>query len=271
MEEPQEMKYKPELLVVQANELIRSQQESLNLVEAKLIKLAIAQISIDDTELKTYSCRITDLARFIGVKQDNIYRDVEQIIDNLMKKVITIKGPIKANGEYNWKKFHWVDTCFYDNGTITLRLSNSLKPYILGLKELFSRYDYENILRLPTSNSIRLYELLLSYEDLVNTHKEGFHPSTLFPEVEKADNELIFTIDYLKEYFDCKDKYSEDRGFIKRVITSSVNAINKNSPTYKVSYRTAKRGKKIYYILFKVNAWSDTDFIEFIRGSEDKA
>lgn len=274
MENVLAMKYNSESLVVQANELIRSPQDGLNLVEAKLIRLAISQIVETDTELRTYSCKVVDLAKFIGVAQDNIFRDMEQIIDNLMRRVITIidKTSIKRNGEYNYKKFHWVDTCYYNSGTITLKLSNELKPYLVGLNELFTRYGYENILKLPTSNSIRLYELLLSYESIVNTYEPGFRATKIFPEVDRADDELIFTINYLKKYFDCIGKYERDRDFVKRVIDSSVNAINKYSPTYRVSYRTARNGRKMGYVLFRVNAWSDEEFREFIvnRQGGDK-
>ena len=34
-----------------------------------------------------------------------------------------------------------------------------------------------------------------------------------------------------------------------------------------VSYRTAKEGRKIGYVLFKINAWKDEDFREFVRNN----
>lgn len=269
MENALEMRYEKEALVVQANELIRGLQDDYSLLEAKLIRLAISQISMEDTDLKTYTCRITDLASFLEIPQDNIYRDIEQTVDSLMKKVITIKDKSrkpKKNGEYPWKKFHWVDTCYYNSGIITLKMSSELKPYLLGLNYLFTEYGYEHILKLPTSYSIRLYELLVSYRNIINPYSASFKPTNLFPHIQKQDNELIFSIEYLKNYFNCANKYAQDRDFVKWVIKSSVNAINNKTPdsAIKVSYRTAKEGRSIGYVLFKINAWEDEDFRAFI-------
>lgn len=264
-----EMRYDKEALVVQANELIRSLQDDYSLLEAKLIRLAISQIAMEDTDLKTYTCRITDLAEFLDISQDNIYRDIESTIDSLMSKVITIKDKTKKpkrNGEYNYKKFHWVDTCFYNNGVITLKMSNELKPYLIGLNHLFTEYGYECILKLPTPYSIRLYELLVSYKNMINPYSTSYKPLNLFPQIQKDANELIFSVDYLKNYFNCADKYSQDRDFIKRVIAAAVKAINDKTPdsAIRVSYRTAKEGRKIGYVLFKINAWQDEDFRAFL-------
>lgn len=275
MENALEMKYNKEALVVQANELIRSLQEDYTLLEAKLIRLAISQITMDDTDLKTYTCRITDLASFLEIPPDNIYRDIQPTLDNLMSKVITIidksRKP-KKNGDYPWKKFHWVDTCYYNNGIITLKMSNELKPYLLGLNHLFTEYGYDCILKLPTSYSIRLYELLVSYKNMVNIYAPNFKPTNLFPQVKKDDNELIFSLEYLKKYFNCEEKYPYNKDFINRVIDSAVKAINNKSPgsVLRVSYRTAKEGRKIGYVLFKINAWEDKDFRDFIikNGTE---
>ena len=269
MENALEIKYNKEALIVQANDLIRGLRDDYTLLEAKIIRLAISQIVMDDTDLKTYNCRITDLADFLGITQDNIYRDVEATIDGLMRKVITIKDKTKKpkrNGEYHYKKFHWVDTCYYQNGILTLKMSDELKPFLLGLNQYFTEYGLECILSLPTNYSIRLYELLVSYQYTVNTYSNTFHATNLFPHIQKQDNELIFSVDYLKNYFNCQNKYEQDRFFVRWVIDASVRAINKKSTErgIRVSYRTAKEGRKIAYVLFKVNAWGDEDFIEFI-------
>lgn len=274
MENTFEMRYEPEALVVQANELIRSNQSDFSLLEAKLLRLAISQIVMEDTDLKTYTCRITDLAKFLNITADNIYREAENITDSLMSKVITIKDKSKKpkrKGEYPWVKFHWVETCYYNgDGLITLKLNDELKPYLLGLNRLFTEYGLECILNLPTNYSIRLFELLASYQNCVNSYSANFNPLNLFPHIQKQDNELIFSIEYLKEYFNCADKYEQDRDFVKWVIGSAVKAINNKGcdSTMKVSYRTAKEGRKIGYVLFKINAWEDEDFRNFLKKEE---
>lgn len=70
------IRYSKEYSIVQANELVRSKQDELSLLEAKLIRLAIAQVLQEDTDFKTYTCNVVDLARFLGISKDNIYRDI---------------------------------------------------------------------------------------------------------------------------------------------------------------------------------------------------
>jgi plasmid replication initiation protein len=257
-----------ELSVVQANELIRSKQDDLSLLEAKLIKVAISQIVMDDTDLRTYTCRATELADFLGIDQKTIYRDLETLAATILKKVISIKDKSKPrrNGQYNYKKFHWVDSFEYYNGLVTIKISEELKPYLLGLNALFTEYGLDSILGLPTPNSIRLFELLSSYESLTNPYSlRNQSYSTPYPHIPKAHNELIFSIEYLRKYFNCENKYPNTNHFIQYVIDISVKGINKNNPTMRVSYRTVKEGRSLAYVLFKINAWEDTDFIDFIR------
>ena len=272
METITEMKYNKDALVVQANELIRSKQDDLTLLEAKLVRLAIAQIIETDIDMRTYSCNVTELARHLGITQGNVYRDVEMLARGIMKKSIYVvdkKKPQKRNGQPNYELFPWIDYFSYNDGTITIRLSDKLKPLLIGLSEHFTKYGYGNIIALPSTNSIRLLELLTSYESIVNPYDSRKHQSP-FPHIEKADNEIIFTVEYLKEYFNCIDKYENNNDFIRRVIAASVKAINEKSTTHKVAYRTAKEGKRIGYVLFKINAWDDKEFLEFISNNNTK-
>ncbi len=269
MEFTNDIHYDKDALVVQANELIRSKQDELSLLEAKLVRLAISQIVMDDTDLRTYTCRITELAAFLGIPQDNIYRDIDDLTTSLMGKLIYIidkTKPKKRNGQPNYHKFPWVDYCSYIDGVLTIRISDKLKPYLIGLDRLFTMYGYECILTLPTAPSIRLFDLLSSYESLANPYNPRNNTYTnLFPQIPRDRNELIFSVDYLREYFNCGDKYPNTSDFMKWVIDISVKGINRKSPSMKVSYRTAKEGRKIGYVLFKINAWTDKDFIDFIK------
>lgn len=265
------IRYNDDYLVVQANELIKAKKDDLSLLEAKLIRIAISQINQGDNELYTYSCRATDLAKYLGIPQDNVYRDLQGIAESLMSKKIRFvdktKKP-KRNGEYNYQLVHWTDTIKYEDGIITIKLANELGEYLLGLNKLFTEFGIGCITKLGTSNAISLYELLASYAYTANVYRADFTPFNLFPVVDKADNEIVFSLDYLKAYFNCEGKYKNNGDFIKRVIEASVKQINENdsADSMKVSFRTAKEGRSIGYVLFKINAWGDSDFRDFVMG-----
>ena len=69
--------------VVQANELVRYKQGNMTMMEAKLLRLAIAQVLKEDTDFKTYVCKMTDLATFLNIPPNNAYRTFKNIADKL--------------------------------------------------------------------------------------------------------------------------------------------------------------------------------------------
>ena len=256
------IKYNKDFYVIQANELVRSKQDDLTLLEAKLIRLAITQVLRDDTDLKTYSCNVVDLANFLGIDNHNIYRDIQELSKSLMKKSIFIKDKTqpKRKGKENYKIFHWIDYVDYTDGVITFKLSDSLKPYLIGLEQLFTLYGYDAVIGLPTNYSIRLYELIASYQNMT----VRLMPDTNYTDIPIEKNEFIFTIDWLRDYFNCNDKYPNTGDFVKRVIDGAVKAIVKNT-LMRLSYRTVKKGRSITHIVFKLNEWTNQDFTDYVK------
>ena len=261
MSDSKPLKYDENFCVVQANELIRGKQEDMSLLECKLIRLAIAQVLKEDTDLQTYSCKAVDLATFLGISEQNIYRDLQKIEDKLLKRIIYIKdySRLDKKGNPGYRKFHWIETASYLDGVITYKLSSELKPYLVGLDKLFTEYGYDAILGLPTSYAIRLYELIASYQKLSISERGKM----LMYGMEIDQNDYIFTIEYLREYFNCENKYPNAGDFIKRVINSSVEAIQKNT-SMRLTYRTVKKGKAIGYVMFRTHAWSDDAYQELV-------
>lgn len=245
--------YNSDLKVVQANELVRSRQEDLTILEAKLIRLAISQVLKNDVDLKTYSCNVKELAKFLKIDKDNIYRDIQELSKSIMKKSIFIKDKDSKKGGY--KIFHWIDYVEYKDGIITFKLSESLKPYLLGLQELFTLYEYDSIISLPTNNAIRLYELLASYQNY--SFKKGTLIGTPLTEGLER-NEFRFTIDYLREYFNCQDKYPNTSDFIRRIIEPSIRAIKKNTLMFP-KYRIEKEKTSIKSIVFRLFNYRDEE------------
>lgn len=240
------IEYRKDYAITQANELVRSKQDDLTLLEAKLIKLAISQVLQNDKDFRTYSCNVADLAKFLNIASKKMYDDVYELSKSIMKKSIIIKDKDTKRGKPNYKIFHWVDLAEYNNGTITFRLSESLAPYLLGLNELFTKYNYDAILALPTSYSIRLYELLISWKNAVI--RKEYKAELTYIHLEQ--NEVIFTIDYLRSYFNCEDKYPNTSDFIFYVIDKAVKSINEKTIN-SISYRKVKKGRSMAYIVFR--------------------
>ena len=250
LEEVIRPQYNLDLLVLQANELVRSQQDTLTLLEAKLIRLAIAQILKDSTDFRTYEIDIISLAKLLKIDKYSIYPEMDKLTTDLMRKIIYIKDKDSKKEKPNYLKLHWVDTARYKDGIITLKLSAELKPYLIGLNQLFTAYTLAETTVLPSVYSIRLFELLASYR---NMRYRGIHNKT-FNGIELEDNEIIFTIDYLRKFFDCENIYKDSNSnFITKVIKSSVNHINKKT-IMRITFRTERdehNYKQIKYVIFQ--------------------
>lgn len=227
-----ELTYNSEHYTVAANDIIRGKQ-SMTLQTARLIRLLITQVVKEDKDLKTYTCRITDLANFFNIPKNNLYRDIEGICDTALKSLVYIGT---GNPKQPWKRFHWISSAEYDgNGTLTLRLSDEIKPYVLELEKWFTQYQLKNILEFNSYYAIRLYEIIRCEDGAAGGRKE----------------KLEFYIDELRQLFDCEKKYERVSQFKAKVIEVAVREINEKSDIYlEVEYK--KTGRAITSVLFSV-------------------
>lgn len=247
------IKYKDEYLVVQSNDLVRAKQDETSLIEMKLIRLAISQITENQEEFNYYSIHVVDLAKFLGIRRENIYREVENISRRLMEKTITIySGKKDKEGRTPYKIYHWVEKVEYKDGIITYKFNNEVREFLIGVREYFTSYEYRNVRKLKTVNSIRLFEILSSWQnEPYNKLKDTYYFNV---PIEK--NEVIFPVSYLRQIFNCETKYPNTNDFIRFIIDKSVKAINENT-LMKVSYRTVKKDIQIVYVVFKYDDWKE--------------
>ena len=215
---------------VMANAIIRGKQ-TMSLQEAKLIRLLITQIAKNDKDFKTYQVNIKELARFLEVPDNNLYRDIRNICDKLLTRIVRINtnDPTKP-----WKVFQWLQPAEYDgHGTITLMLSNQIAPYLLQLNAWFTQYQLKNILAMKSFYSIRLYELL----------------KLSVGEDRRKKMEYIFSIQALREYLECESKFKKIIDFKKYVLDIAVRDISEYSE-YNCRYEGKKTSRSITDIIF---------------------
>jgi plasmid replication initiation protein len=117
-----------------------------------------------------------------------------------------------------------------------MRLDNDMKPYLLELKKHFTAYSLYYTLAMKSKYSIRIYELLKSYEFV---------------------SEYIFKIESLKKMLDA-EKYKLYADFRVKVIDVAVREINEFSDIT-VTYAIEKQGRKFEKIVFKINQKKDID------------
>ena len=115
------------------------------------------------------------------------------------------------------------------------------------------RSSYDSIIKLPTNYSIRLFELLTSWVNIIIKGEN----TPAFPDISTDPDEIVLAIDYLRDFFDCNDKYKSAGDFVRNVIEVNLGFINQYT-NLKVSFRKHKKGRSISHVIFKYeNTWNN--------------
>lgn len=236
--EVHDLSYSPDHYAVMANDIVKGKQ-SMTLQQARVLRLMITQVAKDDTDYRTYTCRIKDLARFLGIDSSNLYRDIQDFCLGMLDLKVQVGT---GNPRSPWRAWHWISMASYDgNGAITLRLSDEIKPYVLALDRWFTRYQLGNILSMKSFYSIRLYEIL-KCEDNKTKNEKGYHE---------------FTIQEFREMLGCEKKYRQIGQLKQRVIEPASREINEKTDM-QVNVEYVKTGRAITSVRFYVRDKPET-------------
>jgi plasmid replication initiation protein len=213
--------------VVKSNDLVQKARFSLSAQEQKIILYIISTLKPDNTIFPTFTFKISDFCRICGLNSSGAnYNYIRQALKKLRDKSIWI--PLE-NGEEG--TFAWFDAVRLSakTGTVTVTLSSSMAPYLLQLKEHFTNYELIYTLAMKSQYSIRLYEILKSYE---------------------FKKQKIFYLDFLKENLSAEN-YKTYSAFKQNVLDICMKEIN-NFSDINVKFEGIKEGRKIVKIKFSI-------------------
>jgi len=148
-------------LIVKSNYLIQAKYK-LTLMEQRIMYLVLSKIQKDDDELKIYDFTVKEFMEKTEVINKKIYADIATAAELLRNRDLTfIKDGII-------ERFKWVSYVKYfnDHGHIELGFDPRLKPYLLQLKEEFTKLSLNRMLSFNSIHSGRIYELLKQYEKI---------------------------------------------------------------------------------------------------------
>lgn len=215
-------------LVVKANRLIEAHYK-LTSQEQKLILTVVAMIKLSDKDFKNYMVPVETFKEIMGVKGQGYHTRLRQKAKALLKKPLSIP---QDNGD--WLIINWFSSVkiLAKKGAVRIRFDPDLKPYLLGLKANFTRYEIQNAAQLSSSYAIRLYELLKQYERTRNKKRE-----------------LEFK--ELKMILGCERTYSAYGNFNQRVLKPAQKEL-KEKTDIGFTYRVRKIGRRVNWIIFTI-------------------
>lgn len=213
-------------LVVKSNILLKDVRYNLSATEQKIIIYLISKVLADDKDFKRVRLTINDYCAVAGIERGgNSYKKIKDSIEKLSDNSWWIKY---EKGE---RLFRWIDTADLEQqGYVDIVLSESLRPYLLELRQNFTKYELINVLVLHSKHSIRLYELF---------------KANLWLHTWKV------SIDDFKDILGISDKYSEYKALRRKVIDPSVNEISKYTDIA-VTYEPIKTGRFVTDLIFSI-------------------
>lgn len=214
--------------VVMANNMILHSASNLSLNELKLLRFVIMQTEKDEKELFTYTVPAKELAKMLEIQPKDFYKKVKVMTKHIMQEVIYIGDDSKED----WFMFHWVDLCRYSKGKLTIKLSDELKPFLIGLRGSFARYRLSEIVSFTSTYAIRIYEVLTGYLNENN-----------LPHADVAI-EISVSIDELRKATDTGTKFARYSNFKAKVIDTAMREINDKS-SYHITATPYKSGNAV--------------------------
>jgi plasmid replication initiation protein len=217
------------MAIVKANKLIETSYK-LGSREQFFILYLIAKISQEETDFNKYQMHYSDVARilnFDGRRRIANKSDVFKLMRNLNNNPINF-----TDGDEDVQSV-WITELRSNRktGVLTFTFPESLKDYLLQLRQHFTQYNIHNIVYL-NGHSTRMYEILKRYE---------------------FKKQVTLTVDKLKFFLGIPDKYPEFYEFKRRILKPAQEELLKYTDlsfTYKA---VEKDGKKVLTLLFIIN------------------
>lgn len=230
--------------VITSNDLIEAKY-NYSLWEKRVFVYMISTMKRDDTGFKPVRIYIRDLMRFFETHSNNDYSVIRAIPETISKKPFYVPYHTKDGGK-RWSIINVlsigtqpeVGDRSEGNAYIELKFNSDLMPYLLELKEKFTKYDVRNITGLKSIYSIRLYEYLKE-----NEFRKGV---------------FEVSIDELKDmfYMSAKDNNGKELyplygDFKKRVLLKAQEDLLEHCDI-KFSFWEKKQGKKVVAVVFEI-------------------
>lgn len=218
-------------LVYKSNALIEASYR-LSVNEQRIILGCIAQVRRDAplTDQQLYTVTAQDVATLAGIGVKTAYRDLKTAAERLFRREVTLHEAPNGKGGAKVRLTRWVQEVVYqeDQGTVALRFSQPMVPYLSQLTEQFTRYALADVAHMDSAYGIRFYELLCQW---------------------RGAGQREVDIDWLRDAFQLEGRYGRLADFKRWVIEPAVEQINEHSPLW-VKWSQRKTGRRVSHLLF---------------------
>ena len=219
-------------IVSKSNDLIQKTRFDFSVQQQKILLYLISKIKPEQKQFEYEEFDIQEFCQMCGIDETSgkNYADLKKTIKNISDKSFWM-----TFNDDSEKLLRWIDKVEIkkNSGTLLVKLDDEMKPFLLEIRK-FTKYNLINTLGMSSKYSIRLYELLKSYENLNET--------------------IMFTVEnFQKKVGSDYERWVDVR---KRVIEPALTEIN-GSTDIKANYKVEKKGRAVSKLLFTVEKVED--------------
>ncbi|MCP4485808.1 MAG: replication initiation protein [Gammaproteobacteria bacterium] len=198
------------------------------LSELRLIAYCLSHYDSRKAENRIFTAKVDDLTEiFPQMDKKSAYAVVKKAMLNINKKPLQFE---KDNKEYFW---NWFSGFVYSKtkGEFEFKITPEIQPYLLKLKQHFSRYRLTDVYRFNSAFAWKLYENLNRW---------------------KKTGAWYIQLEELKELLGVSDKYLRFNSLREKVIDPAIKEINNKSDIF-TTYEKESRSNKVIALKFFID------------------
>lgn len=170
-------------IVAKDNRLIQKSRYSLSLMENKALLYLISMIKPDDKPGRIYTFSCAEFQRLLNWNKEASYVNVKAMFQRLGDVSMWIEGEVDGRQKEILVRYFHIVRLDQGTGDIDISFHEDMFPYLLDLQKhlvedgrYFTTYRLQNVTLMKHRYSIRIYELLKSYQ--YNNQKWTFENGT---------------------------------------------------------------------------------------------
>ncbi len=237
-------------IIRKSNKLVEARYK-LDIWETRIFTKMLMVINRGDDDFKKYKIYLRDVVEDFDLgKNKEAYPLLRQGARKLMRKVFYI--PYEVDGVerlFEAPILTGLDSAVTDGRVvrddhlyIEVSFAPEMKPYLIQLKSQFTMYDARNILKLPSTYSIRIYELLKQYERIGKRKFELDELKHIIGVKEEIE------VNGKKVY---RDSYPLYGNFRQRVLLKAQKDLKKYTDI-QFTFEPKRTGRKITHLIFYI-------------------
>lgn len=249
-----------EKYLVMQNRLLNAITD-LNLNERRLIMFLsprVRRVIDKNPNERTFHIYVRDFVEYYKIQSKTYYSELEKTADSILKKAFFYWN-FDKNSRTNIKHgVSWVSRCKYieNEGRLEIRLDED----VIEMLTIFDKYNPFTKIELQKVTCLGSYGIIMFL--LISSC------------LNKNNKQAEYTIGFLREQFNCVNKYPLFTDFKRFVIQPAINEIELNT-TLRISFETIKAGRKTIGLKFFFHEEVDNDElkpkkIDKLKDSQDR-